>query len=97
LCQRCDCNGHSTQCDSAYGACINCQHNTEDKFFKFDPNLFDNLLISHFYVTIVNVVPQALLEMLAVELRMIVNQHKLVRHANATITVLEDATLSVGA
>jgi len=48
-------------------------------------------------VTIVNVVPQALLEMLAVELRMIVNQHKLARHANATITVLEDATLSVGA
>lgn len=29
LCQKCDCNGHASQCDSQYGTCIDCQHNTE--------------------------------------------------------------------
>ncbi|CAD5212708.1 unnamed protein product [Bursaphelenchus okinawaensis] len=29
LCQKCDCNGHASQCDSQYGTCLNCQHNTE--------------------------------------------------------------------
>ncbi|KAI6206597.1 Basement membrane proteoglycan [Aphelenchoides besseyi] len=29
LCQKCDCNGHASQCDSQYGTCVDCQHNTE--------------------------------------------------------------------
>lgn len=29
LCQKCNCNSHASECDSEYGACINCQHNTE--------------------------------------------------------------------
>uniref|UniRef100_A0A7E4VZA7 Basement membrane proteoglycan n=1 Tax=Panagrellus redivivus TaxID=6233 RepID=A0A7E4VZA7_PANRE len=29
LCERCECNGHATSCDTEYGHCLNCQHNTE--------------------------------------------------------------------
>uniref|UniRef100_A0A1I8AA30 Basement membrane-specific heparan sulfate proteoglycan core protein n=1 Tax=Steinernema glaseri TaxID=37863 RepID=A0A1I8AA30_9BILA len=29
LCERCECNGHATECDKEYGFCVNCQHNTE--------------------------------------------------------------------
>lgn len=29
LCQKCECNGHASQCDAQYGTCLNCQHNTE--------------------------------------------------------------------
>lgn len=29
LCEKCECNGHATECDKEYGSCINCQHNTE--------------------------------------------------------------------
>ncbi|XP_072282815.1 basement membrane-specific heparan sulfate proteoglycan core protein, partial [Pyxicephalus adspersus] len=28
-CERCQCNGHSTECDGETGECLNCQHNTE--------------------------------------------------------------------
>ncbi|CAJ0931798.1 unnamed protein product, partial [Mesorhabditis belari] len=28
-CERCECNGHASQCDKEYGFCIDCQHNTE--------------------------------------------------------------------
>lgn len=29
LCERCQCNGHSDECDSQTGVCINCRDNTE--------------------------------------------------------------------
>lgn len=29
LCEPCDCNGHSTQCDGETGVCLNCADNTE--------------------------------------------------------------------
>ncbi|KAK0394822.1 hypothetical protein QR680_000951 [Steinernema hermaphroditum] len=29
LCERCECNGHATECDKEYGFCVSCQHNTE--------------------------------------------------------------------
>ncbi|XP_053308483.1 basement membrane-specific heparan sulfate proteoglycan core protein [Spea bombifrons] len=28
-CERCQCGGHSTECDGETGECLNCQHNTE--------------------------------------------------------------------
>ncbi|PIO28616.1 hypothetical protein AB205_0082730 [Aquarana catesbeiana] len=28
-CERCQCSGHSTECDGETGECLNCQHNTE--------------------------------------------------------------------
>ncbi|XP_077312090.1 basement membrane-specific heparan sulfate proteoglycan core protein isoform X8 [Lithobates pipiens] len=28
-CERCQCSGHSTECDGESGECLNCQHNTE--------------------------------------------------------------------
>ncbi|XP_037811627.1 basement membrane-specific heparan sulfate proteoglycan core protein-like isoform X4 [Lucilia sericata] len=32
LCEPCECNGHSSQCDSETGACLNCADNTEGEF-----------------------------------------------------------------
>ncbi|KAI8120669.1 Basement membrane-specific heparan sulfate proteoglycan core protein [Lucilia cuprina] len=32
LCEPCECNGHSNQCDSETGACLNCADNTEGEF-----------------------------------------------------------------
>ncbi|XP_065366162.1 basement membrane-specific heparan sulfate proteoglycan core protein isoform X5 [Calliphora vicina] len=32
LCEPCECNGHSSQCDSESGACLNCADNTEGEF-----------------------------------------------------------------
>ncbi|KAI1728541.1 immunoglobulin domain-containing protein [Ditylenchus destructor] len=29
LCEKCECNGHASECDKEYGTCVNCQHNTE--------------------------------------------------------------------
>ncbi|KAK3104524.1 hypothetical protein FSP39_004009 [Pinctada imbricata] len=29
FCERCECNGHSSECDPETGVCRNCQHNTE--------------------------------------------------------------------
>ncbi|CAI5441954.1 unnamed protein product [Caenorhabditis angaria] len=29
LCEKCECNGHASQCDKEYGYCLDCQHNTE--------------------------------------------------------------------
>lgn len=29
LCEKCECNGHATECEKEYGTCLNCQHNTE--------------------------------------------------------------------
>lgn len=29
LCELCECNGHSNECDSETGRCLNCAHNTE--------------------------------------------------------------------
>ncbi|CEF60016.1 Laminin B type IV domain and EGF-like, laminin domain and Low-density lipoprotein (LDL) receptor class A repeat and Immunoglobulin subtype 2 domain and Immunoglobulin subtype domain and Immunoglobulin-like domain and Immunoglobulin I-set domain and Immunoglobulin-like fold domain and Laminin B, subgroup domain-containing protein [Strongyloides ratti] len=29
ICERCECNGHATECDKEHGICLNCQHNTE--------------------------------------------------------------------
>lgn len=28
LCEKCECNGHSDECDAVSGACLNCRHNT---------------------------------------------------------------------
>lgn len=35
LCQKCDCNGHASQCDSQYGVCIDCQVGSFSKFVLF--------------------------------------------------------------
>ncbi|KAL3120703.1 hypothetical protein niasHT_007995 [Heterodera trifolii] len=29
MCEKCECHNHASQCDAEYGACIDCQHNTE--------------------------------------------------------------------
>ena len=39
-CQKCDCNGHATECNSITGACISCQHNTDGEHCETCTNGF---------------------------------------------------------
>ncbi|XP_037931811.1 basement membrane-specific heparan sulfate proteoglycan core protein [Teleopsis dalmanni] len=32
VCEKCECNGHSDQCDAETGVCLNCEHNTDGEF-----------------------------------------------------------------